>query len=106
MSASQIDFRPYLNLSAVYATGLTGVGLDSDGRPSTRSSTAMDASVGGSAVHSWKHTQLGLDYRASFRHSPSQSFYDGSDQMLLLGVTQQLSRHVMLSLRTAAGMFS
>src|SRR5215510_9556712 len=106
MSASQIDFRPYLNLSAGYDTGLNGVGLDPDGRPFNQSSTAMDASVGVSGVHSWKHTQLGLDYRASFRHYPRQSLYDGSDQMLLLGVTQQLSRHVMLSLRTNAGMFS
>jgi hypothetical protein len=49
---------------------------------------------------------LGLDYRFSFRHYINQGFYDGSDQMLMLGITHQLSRHWMFSLRESAGLYS
>src|SRR5215475_14904426 len=100
MSASQIDFRPYLSLSAGYDDGLNGVGVDPNGQPYNQASTDLEVSGGVSGLHSWKHTQLGLDYRASFRHYTRQSFYDGSDQMLLLGVTHQFTRHTMFSLRT------
>src|SRR6185369_16144614 len=36
----------------------------------------------------------------------NQGFYDGSDQMLALGLTHQLSRHWMFSLRESAGLYS
>ena len=106
MSASQIDFRPYLSFTAGYAEGLNGVGVDPNGQPVNRASTDLEVSGGVSGLHSWKHTQLGLDWHASFSHYPSQSFYDGTEQSILLGVTHQFTRHTLFSLRTNAGMFS
>jgi hypothetical protein len=106
MTASQIDFRPYLNLSAGYDSGINGVGVNPNGTPVNEVSAAMDASVGVSGVHSWRHTQIGLDYRFNLRHYFRQSFYDGSDQMLLLGITHQLSRHVIFAIRTSAGLYT
>src|SRR5262245_61279323 len=55
MAASQIDFRPYLNLSAGYDSGINGVGVNPNGTPVNEVSAGMDASAGVSGVHSWKH---------------------------------------------------
>ena len=61
---------------------------------------------GVSGSHSWKHTKLGLDYRGSLAHYVRQGAYDSISQALLLGITQQITRHVSLSLRESAGMFT
>jgi hypothetical protein len=106
MSASQIDFRPYLSLSAGYDSGLNGVGVDPNGKPVSEVSAGMDVSGGVSGIHSWKHTQIGLDYRFGLQHYFRRSFYDGTNQTLLLGVTHQLSRHVIFALRTNAGIYT
>jgi hypothetical protein len=106
MSTSQIDFRPFLNISAGYDQGLNGVGVDPNGKGFNQSSFGIDVTAGISGLHSWKHTQVGLDYHISGRHYPGSSFYDGTDQGLMLGITQQMSRHMQLSVRTNAGLFS
>ena len=103
MAASQIDFRPFLSIAGGYDSGLNGVGLDPNGNPVSVSSYSIEASGGISGLHSWKHTQVGLDFRASINHYPGRSFYDGSDESLLLGITHQFTRHVVLSINTNAG---
>lgn len=106
MAASQIDFRPIFSLTGGYDSGLNGVGVDPNGQPFNVSSYTVEATAGISGVHSWRHTSVGLDYSASVRHFPGHSFYDGFDQRLQLSVTHQLSRHVMLTVNTSAGLFT
>jgi hypothetical protein len=106
MSAAQIDFRPFVTLDAGYDTGLNGVSLDANGKPVVASGSNVEITAGVSGLHSWKHTKLGLDYRASFRHYASQSFYDGTDQTLLLSIDHQITRHVTFTLRENAGIYS
>src|SRR6516225_8745607 len=106
MIAPQIDFRPFIEVAGVYDTGLTGVIVNDQGQLGNTDAAGVEISGGISGTHSWRHTLLGLDYRGSYRHYDRQTFYDGSDQSLLLGVTQQLSRHTTLSLREGAGMFT
>jgi hypothetical protein len=106
MSPAQIDFRPFVTFEGNYDTGLNGVSVDQNGKLVNDSGIGVSLSAGVSGLHSWKHTMLGLDYRISFRHYGNQSFYDGSDQALMLGLTQQLSRHVMFALRQSAGLSS
>jgi hypothetical protein len=105
MNAPRIDFRPYLDVSGTYDTGLSGVAINSQGQVPRDSSYGVSASGGVSGSHSWKHTMLGLDYRASIRHYSTNSYYDGTDQSLMLGVTHRLTRHVNLSVRENAGLF-
>jgi len=57
-------------------------------------------------VHSWKHTKIGLDYRGSIRHYTQSTYYDSTDQSLMLGIVHQFSRHATLTLSESAGMFS
>jgi hypothetical protein len=106
MTASQIDFQPFLSVNATYNSGLSGVSVDAQGNTVNDSSYGISASAGISGLHSWKHTKLGLDYRISAQHNPQASFYDGITQSLSVGVTHMLSRHSVFSLHTAAGMSS
>ena len=106
MAASQIDFRPFVNILGGYDYGLNGVGINPNGTGFNVSSYTVEASAGVSGLHSWRHTQVGLDYSFSMHHYPGHSFYDGFDQRMLLSIIHQLSRHAVVSVRTNAGMFT
>lgn len=106
MSAPQIDFRPYLEVTGDYSTGLAGVTVNQQGDIPNNSSFGEELTGGISGVHSWKHTVLGVDYRGSYRHYNQQTYYDSSDQTLMLSLTHQFTRHISLSLQESAGMFA
>ena len=106
MAAPQIDFRPYLEVAGVYSTGLTGVSVNQQGEIPNTHSFGEELTGGISGVHSWKHTTIGLDYRGSYIHYGQQTYYDSSNQTLMLSLTHQFTRHISLSLQESAGMFS
>src|SRR5450432_2596630 len=106
MQGAAIDFRPFFELTGTYDAGLRGVAVNSQGNPVNDKAFGVQATGGISGKHSWKHISLGLDYRASVRHNPSMSYYDGTDQTLALSLTDRLSRHSTFSLRESAGMYS
>lgn len=106
MSVPAIHFRPYVELAGVYDTGLADVSVNSHGDLADSSSLGIAVTWGVSGVHSWAHTKVGLDYRGSVSHYVGQSAYDSINQSMLLGVTHQLSKHTVLSLRENAGTFS
>ena len=105
MSASQIDFRPFLTVEGSYDAGLNGVAVDSKGALVNDVSYGVSVGFGVSGFHSWKHTRIGLDYSGGFSHY-SKSFYDGvSGQTLGLSISHQLSRHATVSLNNSAGLY-
>jgi hypothetical protein len=106
MQGGVIDFRPFLDIMGIYDAGLNGVSVNSQGNPVNDKGLGVQVAGGISGTHSWKHIRLGLDYRASIRHYPNISFYDGTDQTLGLSLTDRLSRHTTFSLRESAGIFS
>src|ERR1022692_1667737 len=107
MTAPEIKFRPFVEFSAGYETALAGVAVsDSQGTLPNAASSELTLSWGVSGSHRWKHTKLGLDYRGSLSHFTQQSTYDSVSQSFLLGITQQISRHISLALRENAGMFT
>ena len=106
MASPRISFRPFVELSGTYNTGLASPGLTDTGQLASSSSFGEDLTWGISGTHSWSHTKLGLDYRGSVDHYTGQTRYDGINESLLLGITQQFSRHVMLTLRESAGIFN
>ena len=106
MASPQIDFRPFVELTGVYDTGLSGVAVNSQGQLGNESSMGLDITAGISGVHSWKHTKIGLDYRGSVRRYTHATSYDSTDQSLMLGIVQRVSRHVSLTLNESAGLFS
>lgn len=107
MASPQISFRPYLELMGVYDTGLAGVSVvNAQGDLANQASAGIEATAGISGYHSWKHTRLGLDYRGSYRHYDQTTFYDGTDQSLMFELDHQFTRHISMTLRETAGMFS
>jgi hypothetical protein len=106
MAAPQIQFRPYLEITGLYDTGLAAVTVGSQSGLANQASLGVAVAWGVSGAHSWRHTRVGLDYRGSISHYAQSSGYDSLDQSLLLGVTQHLSRHAVFSLHAAAGIFS
>jgi hypothetical protein len=102
MSATQIDFRPFVSATGTYTAGLNGVSVDANGAPVDDSAYGVTIGFGVSGFHSWKHTRLGLNYSGGFSKY-SKSFYDGlSSQSLQLSITHQLSRHAVLALGASA----
>jgi hypothetical protein len=106
MATPQIDFRPFIEVTSVYDTGLAGVIVNDQGQLANVAAAGVEVAGGISGLHSWTHTQIGLDYRGAIRDYDQQTYYDGTDQMLRLSVTHQLSRHYTLSLRESGGLFS
>jgi hypothetical protein len=106
MATPQLDFRPFLEVTGTYDTGLTGVSLDSNGQLAGKDAYGVQLSGGVSGVHSWKHTKVGLDYAGSINHYFQKTYFDGSNQSLALGITHEFSRRMILTLRESAGMFS
>ncbi|MCL5745637.1 MAG: hypothetical protein M1541_17220, partial [Acidobacteria bacterium] len=107
MRGAPITFRPFLDIMGVYDTGLTGVSVrNNEGDLAQDSSLGVEASAGVSGSHAWRRTTVGLDYRGSVRHYTRKTYYDGTDHAFGLGLTHQMSRRVMFSLRESAGMFS
>ena len=106
LQGAQISFRPFFEFSSVYDTGLAGVGVDSKGQLGNTAAFGLTFTGGVSGAHSWKHTSLGLDYRGSVYHYTKTTYYDGSDQSLMLSLSHQFTRHTSLTLRESAGLYS
>jgi hypothetical protein len=106
MSAPEIRFRPFIELSAVYDTGLATVAVNDQGQLANSASVGLSLSWGISGTHSWRRTKVGLDYRGDIEHYLRQTFYDSISQQMFLGVSHRLTRHATLTLNTGAGTFS
>ncbi len=54
-------------------------------------------------VHSWKHSQLGLNYVGSYTKYVNSNGFNSNNHSLTLGYTDQISRRLMLDLHESAG---
>ena len=106
VGSAPVSFRPYFEISAIYDTGLTGAGLNAQGELGSTSSPGVQFAGGISGNHSWRHTTIGLSYHGDINHFEKATYFDTSDQSLLLSVKHQFTRHIYLDLRESAGMFS
>jgi hypothetical protein len=106
MASPQIAFRPFVDVSGVYDTGLAGVAINSQGQLGNEASFGVEVTAGISGMHSWRHTKIGMDYRGSVRRYAHLTKYDSTDQSLMLGIVHQLSRHATVTLNESAGLFS
>lgn len=98
-----VRMRLYANVNGTYETGLTALSMSETGEIPDDSSAGVQAGVGAYGFHRWKRTLLGLDYRGSFYHYMGNSYYDGSDHALNLGVSHQATKRTYFTLRQTAG---
>ena len=106
MAAPEIRFRPFVEVSAVWDTGLANVGVTDSGSLATNSSVGMLLAWGVSGTHSWRQSKLSLDYRGDIQHFFRKSYFDSIDQSLLLGFSHSFTRRISSSLHLGAGQFS
>ena len=106
MGSGQIDFRPFLEVTGVYDTGLAGVAASDSAQLGNTPSAGVEIAGGISGIHSWAHTTIDVDYRGAYRHYNQRTYYDGTDQILRLGISQRLTRHTTLTLRESGGFLS
>jgi len=106
MAGAVIDFRPYVELTATYDTGLAGVLVSNTGQLANAAGYGLTVTAGISGIHRWRHTKLALDYRGGLHYYKPNHYYDNGDQSLMLGLSHQFSRHTLFTLRQSAGLFS
>jgi len=104
VNGEQVDLRFFVNLNAVYDTGLQPFSLDSAGNLLRVAPLyGEQLSVGAYGTHNWRQASVGLDYTGNFYHYDNGSSYDGSTQNLMLGFTYQKNRRWSFDLREIAG---
>jgi hypothetical protein len=106
MASPQIKFAPYVDFSALYTDGLSGVSVTDTGTLPKTSSSGFSLSFGVSGLHSWKHTRVGLSYSGGLSHLTQESSFDSLNQNLLLGIDHSVSSHIRFNFNTTAGTFS
>ncbi len=100
-------FQFYAGVNGTYETGYLPAAIDAAGHIVKPGGLyGVFADIGAYGRHKWRHTTLGLDYSGNFRHYTTNSSFDGSDHMLGLAITTQLSNRLQVFSRTSAGTFS
>jgi hypothetical protein len=106
-SGQQLDLRYYAGVSGVVDTNLQPVVLDAHGNLlRVHNLYGIEVHGGVYGVHSWKRSQLGLDYVGSYHKYFNEDVFNGSDHSLALGFTHERSRHFRIDLRESAGTFT
>ena len=77
--------------------------LNTEGNIAPLNAFGESTEVGVYGGHSWKATQLGLDYRADYRYNQKISYFNGTNQALALQLEHRLSRHLTLSASQTGG---
>lgn len=106
-AGEQVALRVFAGVQGIYDTGLEPLSVDTSGNlVKTGGIYGVETDFGAYGVHSWKQAQLGIDYRGAYRHYTQDSFYDGTDHQLLMGVTYQKSKRLYFNAQEIGGTFS
>lgn len=105
-SEALMNLRPFFSIGGVYDTALTPVSVNAEGQIPKHRDYGGELGFGVLGSRRWRYTFLGMDYRGNVRKYGRNSYYDGSDHVLSLGVTRILSRRTVIMLRQAAGTYS
>ena len=101
-----VRIRPFLSATGNYDTGITPITVSTTGKIPNDDSFGGEVQAGLYGYYRWKSATLGLDYRGDYRDYIKNSYYNGSNQMLSLIYQKQLERHLSVTLRESAGLFS
>jgi len=90
-------------LNGIWDSGLATTGLNAQGNVPRGDAYGVQATFGVTGSRSWQHSLVDLDYRGSYRHYSTNSFYDGMDHSLTLGFKRYLSdrTHIELDVRAS-----
>src|SRR5436190_11990934 len=78
-----IDFRFYGEITGIYDSGLTPVATDKAGALiNPGGNYGIEAGFGAVGSRTWRRDQVSVEYRGTYRHYTSNSYFDGIDQFL------------------------
>jgi hypothetical protein len=103
-AGQQVDLRFGASVSGFYDNGLVPIVTDEKGellKPGGQ--YGVEASLFAYGSHQWRRSQLGLEYSGNYRYYTNSQYYNGSDQMLVLGFTHQQSQRLVFDFREVAG---
>ena len=106
MSAPNIRFQPFVELSGMYDSGLANVGITDQGQLADSSAVGIGLTWGLSGTHSWRRDKVGVSYRGGLTHYGKHTGYDSIDQSLLLSWNHQFSPHMSLDFHESAAIVS
>ncbi len=99
-----LDFRFYGEVTGVYDSGLTPVATNAQGNLiNVGANYGAEAGVGIIGSRRWRRDKLNLEYKGSYRHYTTQSYFDGVDQFLNLAYSHALKRRLYLDLKETVG---
>jgi hypothetical protein len=108
MSGPPVSFRPFVEVSGIYSTGLSGIAVNTQGNIPNETAAGVQVAAGISGSHHWRHTVLGVSYRGDFSH-----YFGGgaggsnlTDHTLLLSLRQQVSRHISFAWNNSVGIIN
>ena len=103
-SGEQVDLRYYFGVSGIADSTLTPFLTDAHGNlihiPYLY---GLEVDGGVYGVHSWKRSQLALNYVGSYTRFVNYDAYNSTNHALSLGYTLQISRRLTLDLHDSAG---
>ena len=106
-AGQDVDLRFFVSATGIFDNGIQPYSVDGKGALVTVDGLwGTEVSLGAYGVHKFRHARLGLDYKGTYRHYATNSFYDGTDQSLALGYTYQKSRRLIFDTRQIAGTVS
>lgn len=91
------------SLNGTYDSSLLGYSVDNRGGFTPGGSFGADLGLGASGRKQWRRTYLGLDYGGNISHYFGNSFYNGTNHQLNLGIGTRLGQKFQLSSQVAAG---
>jgi len=103
-SGEQVQLRYYAGVSGTIETNLAPFAVDAQGNLiRIHNLYGLELSGGVYGVHSWKRSQLAVDYLGSYQRNLNSNAYNGSNQSLSLGYTVQATRRLTVDLRESVG---
>jgi len=97
-----IDLRLYGEITGIYDSALAPVPA-ANGPVVVVPDHGIDSGAGLIGTRVWRHAQISLEYKGTFRQYARDSLLNGSDQFLDLTYSQFLSPHAGLDVRAIAG---
>jgi hypothetical protein len=105
--ASEFFEHDYVNIYA-FGDGVLDTNnpiLTNTGTVRNSIGTGFDIGGGISLNHGFKDAQLGLNYQGAYRDYQSSYYTSGTSQLLSLGYTKRLSRHMSMNIGASGGIF-
>jgi hypothetical protein len=99
-----LDFRFYGEVTGIYDSGLTPISTDAQGNlVNVGANYGVEAGFGVIGSRQWKRDKLSVDYKGTYRHYATNSYFDGTDQLLNLAYSRILTKRIILDLKETAG---